>query len=175
MAQITDDQKVISKWHDRIKRGFLWIIILRLYDQKNPLSGTDIKAKINEIHQHWDPSPGSIYPILKDLEKDGLIEEIEHENMKNRRYIITDLGSLLLTTLRNDVFAFRMQPIEFLRRMGKNEDEFKKKFGSMVDNISPDEVDEVKDLFKNILSWFEDLFNESRSKKNNSEKNLPSS
>ena len=86
--------------------------------------------------------------------------------MKNRKYIITNLGTDLLLALRNDVFAFRMQPIEFLRRMGKSEDEFKKKFASMVENIPPEEYDEIKIHFKNILTWFEDLLEQSRSNNN---------
>lgn len=164
MVQVTDEQKIISKWHDKTKKGFLWIIILRLYDQNNPLSGVDIKNKINE-RVNWEPSSGSLYPMLEKLEVDGLIREVDKEDKKNKKYIITDLGSQLLASLRNDVFAFRMQPIEFFRHMGKSEDEFKKKFSSMFENITPEEFNEVKIHFKNILCWFEDLIHESQSKK----------
>ena len=66
MVQVSNEQKIISKWHDKTKKGFLWIIILRLYDQGNPLSGVDIKNKINE-RVNWEPSPGSIYPMLESL------------------------------------------------------------------------------------------------------------
>ena len=163
MVQTTEDQKIISKWQERIKRGFLWITILRLFDQKAPLSGTDIKTKINEMNPHWDPSPGSIYPILKELEKDGLIVQVDHPDKKNKIYTITERGSNLLIALRNDVFAFRMHPVEFLKRMGQNEKEFKEKFSSMISNIPPEELDAVTVHFTNILHWFEDLLFQSKS------------
>ena len=125
MAILIENEKILNKWQEKIKRGFLWITILRLYDEKAPLSGTDLKNRINKIHNNWDPSPGSIYPILKELENDGLIvQDFDHVlfDKKNKLYVITELGSELLVKLRNDVFAFRMHPTEFLKKMGQNED-----------------------------------------------------
>lgn len=162
VTSVIKEQKIINKWQNKIKRGFLWIIILRLFDQKLPLSGTDIKAKINEIHQHWDPSPGSIYPILKELEQDNLIIQVNSSEKNNKVYTITECGSNLLIALRNDVFAFRMGPIEFLKRIGRNEQDFKKKFGTMIQNIPKEELDDVVTHFRNIFCWFEDLVTEKK-------------
>ena len=151
-----DNQEIITKWQDKIKRGFLWIAILKLYSEKVPLSGTDLKSKISEFHHNWDPSPGSIYPILKKMNDDSLITQIEDNDRKNKVYVITDLGSELLTALRNDVFAFRMHPFEILKRMGRNESEFKEKFKKMHQNLTPVEVIAFNDHFKKILYWFEE-------------------
>ena len=151
-----DNQEIIIKWQDKIKRGFLWITILKLYCEKAPLSGTDLKSRINKLHHNWDPSPGSIYPILKEMHDDGLISQIEDKDKKNRVYVITDLGSDLLTALRNDVFAFRMHPFDILKRMGQNESEFKEKFKKMHQNLSSEEKMSFNDHFKKILCWFEE-------------------
>ena len=108
------------------------------------------------MHHNWDPSPGSIYPILKELEQDGLISQVE-DNEKRNKYCITERGSNLLIVLRNEVFSFKMHPKELLTRMGKNEQEFKEKFSPMMKDISPAEIDEVNAHFKKILCWFDDL------------------
>lgn len=156
MTVVTDDQELFVKWQEKIKRGFLWITILKLYDEKIPLSGTDLKSKINSMHHNWDPSPGSIYPILKDLEKDHLIEK-EEEHSKNKAYIITKRGSNLLTSIRNDVFAFRMNPIEFIKRVDQNEEEFKLKFSEMYSECSVEELNTTKKHFNRMISWLDDL------------------
>ena len=164
MALETENQDVISKWLDRIKRGFLWITILKLYNEKDPesgtplkLSGTDLKTMINKFHNNWDPSPGSIYPILKQLEEDSLITQVDEADKKNKVYMITDLGSELLTHLRNEVFAFRMHPVEAFKRMSKNESDFKQRFSSMIDDLSSEEVKTMHEHFTIIQTWFDDI------------------
>ena len=162
MGQLFEEQKIINKWQDKIKRGFLWIIILRLYDQNITLSGTEIKVKINEIVKNWDPSPGSIYPILKELEQDGLIAQVKNSDKKNKLYCITKRGSNLLIVLRNEVFAFRMHPIEFLKRMGENESEFKSKFGLLKKNMTFHYLYTLNNYLKNIITWIEDIINQTK-------------
>ncbi len=164
MTILIEDQKIITKWQDKIKRGFLWITILRLYDEKAPLTGTDIKNRIKtRLHHNWDPSPGSIYPILKEMETDGLIiQDLDHAilDKKNKMYTITERGSDLLVSLRDEVFVFKMPPLEFLKRMGENEGEFKERFGSMCNNLSQNEVDEMHILIHKMLQWFDEVVNE---------------
>ena len=166
MAQSPIDDEIISKWQDRIKRGFLWVTILRLYDQHPTLSGTDIKEKISEMHHlNWDPSPGSIYPVLKQLSDDGLISLVDENDKKNKDYQLTDRGSKLLVSLQNDVFAFKTRPLHMLRRMGSNEMAFKDRFRDMVKDLSPDEMDEVFDHLTKVLHWLEELIDQSKSVK----------
>ena len=166
MAQSTQDDEIITKWQDRIKRGFLWVTILRLYDSNPTLSGTDIKEKISEMHHlNWDPSPGSIYPVLKHLVEDGLITLVDENDKKNKDYQLTDRGSKLLVSLQNDVFAFKTRPLHLFRRMGSNEKIFKDRFRDMVKELSSDELDEVFDSLANVLHWLEELIEQSKSKK----------
>ncbi|OYT60913.1 hypothetical protein B6U81_04240 [Thermoplasmatales archaeon ex4484_30] len=77
-------------------KGFLKIHILKLISEK-PSSGYGLMNSIEEISGRR-PSAGSIYPLLKDLEKRGLIEA-QHKNKKTN-YVITDKGKKALEELR---------------------------------------------------------------------------
>ena len=166
MKQSINDEDIIAKWQDRIKRGFLWVTILRLYDQNSTLSGTEIKEKISEMHHlNWDPSPGSIYPVLKQLVEDGIIILVDENDKKNKDYQLSELGSKLLVSLQNDVFAFKARPLQLFRRMGSNEKIFKDRFRDMVKELSPDEMDEVFEYLAKVLHWLEELIEQSKSTK----------
>ena len=53
-------------------RGFLRPEVLQLLEQQ-PMSGTDIMNKMQEMSHGWyRPSQGSVYPLLFQLEKEGL-------------------------------------------------------------------------------------------------------
>jgi len=55
------------------QRGFLRPQIIQLFEQ-GPLNGVDIMNKLQEMSHGWyRPSPGSIYPLLEQLEREGLI------------------------------------------------------------------------------------------------------
>ena len=55
------------------QRGFLRPEIIQLFEQQ-PMNGVDVMNRLQEMSHGWyRPSPGSIYPILEQLEKEGLI------------------------------------------------------------------------------------------------------
>jgi len=55
------------------QRGFLRPQILELFE-KGPMNGVDIMNTLQQESSGWyRPSPGSIYPLLEQLEKEGLI------------------------------------------------------------------------------------------------------
>ncbi|MEM2900934.1 MAG: PadR family transcriptional regulator [Thermoplasmata archaeon] len=56
-----------------LRRGMLKLLILKML-AKEPLHGYSIIKRI-EKHSNgmWTPSPGSIYPALQSLEKDGYV------------------------------------------------------------------------------------------------------
>jgi DNA-binding PadR family transcriptional regulator len=65
-----------------------------------PQSGYDIINTLSPVGVYsWSASPGSIYPILKRLEAQGIIEgtiESEHEMRPRKLYSLTPLGDELL-------------------------------------------------------------------------------
>lgn len=71
--------KVHSRHIERLERiqygqrGFLRPQIIRLFEVQ-PMNGVEIMSKLQEMSRGWyRPSPGSIYPILEQLEKEGVI------------------------------------------------------------------------------------------------------
>jgi DNA-binding PadR family transcriptional regulator len=55
------------------QRGMLRPMVLKMLEEK-PMTGMEIINKFLErSHGWWKPSPGSVYPLLKTLESEGLI------------------------------------------------------------------------------------------------------
>ena len=72
-------------------RGFLTFTVLRLMVKK-PLSGGDLRREL-EKRKGSKPSPGTIYPVLKALSGNGLIEEVKGTKAsKEKLYRITRTG-----------------------------------------------------------------------------------
>jgi DNA-binding PadR family transcriptional regulator len=75
-----------------------------------PQSGYSIINYFEEGNYSWSASPGSIYPILKRLEKSGVIEselEIETETRQRRMYRLTALGETLLDNWLREIPKMR--------------------------------------------------------------------
>ena len=70
-------------------KGFLTFLLLRLFKSK-PMSGEDLRKEI-EKRKGVKPSPGTIYPVLKALRKNGWIEEIKWVG-NDKKYQITKKG-----------------------------------------------------------------------------------
>ena len=55
------------------RRGFLRPQLIELLERR-PMNGVEIMNELQEMSHGWyRPSPGSIYPLLEQLEKEGLI------------------------------------------------------------------------------------------------------
>ena len=70
-------------------KGFLTFLILRMIG-KNDLSGGEIREEL-EKRKGCKPSPGTVYPVLKYLNENGLIKEVKDKG-KNKKYEITKKG-----------------------------------------------------------------------------------
>lgn len=74
-----------------------YLILLALY--QGPLHGYGIIKEIeNTSEGKYIIAPGTLYGVLKNLEKQNLIETIavEREKRKKKTYCITDLGKKVL-------------------------------------------------------------------------------
>ncbi len=74
--------------------SFVKLYILHLLTEKH-CYGNMIKDEISQrLNNKWTPSPGMIYPLLRELESEGYIEGWwdEPEKRSIRRYKITDEG-----------------------------------------------------------------------------------
>ena len=77
----------------------------------------------------YKPSPGSVYPLLSQLQESGLIEEVADEDPSLKRYRLTDLG-------REEVEA-AMADDSFMRKSQKT---LRKIYWRLHRNIPEDEA-----------------------------------
>lgn len=70
-------------------KGFLEFLVLAMIN-KNSLSGQKIRFEIGR-RRGFRPSPGTIYPVLKQLQNKNLIKETKKTG-KEKKYIITSRG-----------------------------------------------------------------------------------
>jgi DNA-binding PadR family transcriptional regulator len=74
----------------RSRRGDVRAAVLLLLESE-PRNGYQmIQALEERSNGAWRPSPGSIYPVLNQLEDEGLVVAVETEN--GRRFTLTDIG-----------------------------------------------------------------------------------
>jgi len=97
MKPETED-KTTQSWLKEAQKGYIRIGVLILLNKK-PAHGYEIMKEIDSRTKgFWKPTPGGVYPILRDLEKSGYIKG-QWQTQKNRRlkvYKITKPGEAIL-------------------------------------------------------------------------------
>ena len=74
----------------RARRGAIKGSVLRLLAER-PMHGYELITEFEERSGgRWRPSPGSVYPLLAQLEDEGLVRSVEDDG--RRRYEVTDAG-----------------------------------------------------------------------------------
>lgn len=79
-------------------KGFLSFLMLWMISKKN-MTGAEISSEISK-RKGTKPSPGTIYPVLKDLKEKGLID-----GNKKKVYSITKNGKKELDLELNSFFC----------------------------------------------------------------------
>ncbi len=105
------------------KQGNLKLIVLKNL-QGNELKGLDLINRIKEQTGVWKPSAGSIYPLLKKLEEDGLVKIKQSGRIKF--YSLTGKGRRFLNTLgkKKDVLVDNIiDAIKFYSSISGNKEE----------------------------------------------------
>lgn len=74
-------------------KGLIAYLVLELLEEK-PRYGYEILGEINDISGgHWEPSYGSVYPILYKFEDEGWAQRVEREDEPDRKYFeLTESG-----------------------------------------------------------------------------------
>ncbi len=74
-----------------IPRGLLRHVIPRLLKSRE-MTGTEIMQALSDLTQgEWNPSPGTIYPLLASLEESGIIKTVKTEG-RSKTYCLTEQG-----------------------------------------------------------------------------------
>ena len=88
-----------------VPKGVLRLAALKMLSESS-LSGTDLANQIRRVTSgEWSPGPGSIYLILGELLKKGLINELPKRGGNVRRYIISSKGKEELSRLTKEAEA----------------------------------------------------------------------
>ena len=84
-------------------KGLISYLVLELLEEK-PRYGYEILKEISEISgEHWEPSYGSVYPILYKFEEKGWTRRIEREDEPDRKYFeLTEEGLVELEDKREE-------------------------------------------------------------------------
>jgi DNA-binding PadR family transcriptional regulator len=92
------ENEASQNWIKVAQTGYIRMGVIILLNKK-PSHGYEIMKEIeSRTKGFWAPTPGGIYPILRDLEKNGYIKG-EWHTLKNRRlkiYKITASGEIIL-------------------------------------------------------------------------------
>ena len=93
-----EEEKTAANWLKETQKGYIRIAVLILLSKK-PHHGYEIMKAVRERTMgFWRPTPGGIYPILRDLEQSGYIEG-EWDTQKKRKrkiYRVTETGKNVL-------------------------------------------------------------------------------
>jgi len=122
------EEKTTQNWLKEAQKGYIRIGVLILVNKK-PSHGYEIMKEIdNRTKGFWQPTPGGVYPILRDLEKSRYIKG-QWQTQRNRRlkvYSITPSGQAILKR------AIEKQS-EILNNIGS----LFREFASAVLNVKP--------------------------------------
>ncbi|GAA0647642.1 PadR family transcriptional regulator [Salarchaeum japonicum] len=85
-------------------KGLVSYLVLELLAEQ-PRYGYELLKEITELSGgHWEPSYGSVYPILYKFEENGWAERIEREDEPDRKYFeLTEEGRAELAEKREEV------------------------------------------------------------------------
>jgi len=84
-----------------IYRGHLKLALLRCMSEKE-MHGLDMINRIKEVTSgEWAPSPGSVYPILREFEISGLVSK--EQNGRSLIYSLTEEGKDTLGSMSSEL------------------------------------------------------------------------
>ncbi len=106
-------------------KGGLKVIVLKILGEKS-LTGQGLIKEIESQTGFWKPSPGSIYPLMNDLLKKGLVTCKKNKNKKI--YSITYKGKKVYEKIKEkkgEILKNLIEGIKFLETIGEDKEELK--------------------------------------------------
>ncbi len=95
-------------------KGVLRFAALKMLSESS-LSGTDLALQVGRVTQgEWKPGPGSVYLLLAELLRKGMITELPKREGNVRRYIISGKGKEELARLARDADADVVKQLKLL-------------------------------------------------------------
>jgi len=111
----------VTKSLEWSRKGYMGMALLLMINERS-MTGYEIMQVMREITQgSWRPTPGGVYPVLKKLEREGLVkgEWFYYKGRKKKVYAITESGKKALerVILKQSEIAFGINRLfeNFLR------------------------------------------------------------
>lgn len=143
------------------QRGILSIYILHSIKKKSK-SGYDLINEIkNKTDGSWIPSKGTIYPLLKNLEREKLIQINKVEERGKNIFQITNEGKIVLKNLKNHKNQMVEKINQFRKLIAEIFDEeveiinLSFNIRKILGNLTPNRRNELVKNLKKILSDIE--------------------
>jgi DNA-binding PadR family transcriptional regulator len=112
-----------------VPRGFLKTYLLEIMSD-GPIHGYALMEKVHKITGFWKPSPGTIYPLLNSLVREGYVEVIS-VNSRRKEYRLTRKGKNLCGDVRETKYLLSEKLSSILSKMTpKTKSELKSYFRS---------------------------------------------
>ncbi len=158
-----------------VPRGFLRLYMLSLLSRK-PETGYSIMRTIGERSDGaWRPGAGTVYPLLKDMAKDGLVKQLDSNAKEGRKaYSMTEKGRLELEEMQRTIASVGRREQAMMRffvdvlpatafasmvvRRGRDMvDILREKIGEVPQPERDAILREMRVIFENQLSWINSL------------------
>ena len=118
---------------------------------EEPRKGSEIiKIMTDRTNGWWKPSPGSVYPLLSDLESSGFIKKLE-----SGKYELTDQGKNELSFRRGAMRGFSIgQRALTVSDMLSEMESYVRYFEDLGDELKPDlsRLEELEKRIRKILN-----------------------
>lgn len=86
-------------------KGVLRLAVLRILSESS-MSGANLAEHVSRLTGgEWRPGPGSVYLILSELLRKGLITELPRREGNSRRYIVSSKGKAELSRMSREAGA----------------------------------------------------------------------
>lgn len=120
-------------------KGVLRLAALKMLSESS-LSGSGLAEQVRRVTGgEWNPGPGSIYLILGELLKRGLITELPKREGNVRRYIISGKGKVELAMLTKQAESDVSRQLRLLAVYSAlaGRKDLKAKVQALADGLSP--------------------------------------
>ena len=120
-------------------KGVLRLAALKMLSESS-MSGTDLAGAIRRTTGGgWNPGPGSIYLILSELHRKGLITELPKREGNVRRYIISGKGKEELARISKETESDVTRQLRLLAVYSAlaGRGELKEKVTALADSLKP--------------------------------------
>jgi len=144
----------------QMKKGFIRLFILKILYRES-LHGYGIIKKISERSGgFWSPKPGNIYPLIKAMVDEDLIEPAGHDS-RRKQYRITEHGKSELLELIEEA---EDSTIHLVEAMSRNEDEWIETHIDILRELAPQDIEEKVQIQKRRLEMIQEIISRTLSK-----------